>query len=120
MEIKQYLHTAILVSDLAKAEHFYGTVLGLNKVDRILKFPGIWYEIGSVQIHLIFADHIPSDLVNTEKLGRNRHLAFAVGNLEIAKQQLLKHNCSFQSSASGRSAIFTQDPDGNIIELTEL
>jgi glyoxylase I family protein len=39
MKITQYLHTAILVSDLSKAENFYGQVLGLTRVDRVLKYP---------------------------------------------------------------------------------
>lgn len=120
MQISQCLHSAILVSDLERAEQFYGDVLGLAKVDRALKFPGAWYQVGDFQIHLIVADFVPSDLVNTEKLGRNRHIAFSVANLEAAKEQLLAHNCMIQMSASGRAAIFTLDPDGNIIELSEL
>ncbi|MBD2743174.1 VOC family protein [Coleofasciculus sp. FACHB-1120] len=119
MQITQCLHAAILVSDLERAEQFYGNVLGLSKVDRVLKFPGAWYQVGEFQIHLIVADSIPSDLVNSEKLGRNRHLAFLVSNLDAAKEQLVAHNYPIQMSASGRAALFTQDPDGNIIELGE-
>ncbi len=120
MQITQCLHSAILVSDLERAEQFYSNVLGLAKVDRALKFPGAWYQIGDFQIHLIVADSMPSDLVNPEKLGRNRHIAFSVDNLDAAKEQLLAHNYPIQMSASGRAALFTQDPDGNIIELGEL
>lgn len=119
MQITQCLHAAILVSDLERAEQFYGNVLGLSKVDRVLKFPGAWYQVGEFQIHLIVDDSIPSDLVNSEKLGRNRHLAFLVANLDAAKEQLVAHNYPIQMSASGRAALFTQDPDGNIIELGE-
>ena len=120
MQITNCLHAAILVSDLAKAERFYGQIMGLSKVERALKFPGAWYQIGNFQVHLIVAEFIPSDLINSEKLGRNRHLAFSVINLEEAKQQLLNNGCPFQMSASGRAAIFTQDPDGNIIEISEV
>lgn len=119
MQITQCLHAAILVSDLERAEQFYGNVLGLSKVDRVLKFPGAWYQVGEFQIHLIVDDSIPSDLVNSEKLGRNRHLAFLVANLDAAKEKLMAHNYPLQMSASGRAALFTQDPDGNIIELGE-
>lgn len=118
MELKRCLHTAILVSDLAPAEHFYGTVLGLAKVSRELKFPGAWYEVNGYQIHLMVG--AVSELYNTEKWGRNRHIAFAVADLEAAKQQLLAHDRPIQMSASGRAAIFTQDPDGNVIELSQL
>ena len=119
MQITQTIHSALLVSNLEKSEQFYSNVLGLQKIDRELKFPGIWYQIGNFQIHLILAATIIPDAVDYNKLGRNRHLAFAVSNLEAAKEHLIAHNCPVQMSASGRSALFTQDPDGNIIELTE-
>jgi catechol 2,3-dioxygenase-like lactoylglutathione lyase family enzyme len=119
MQITQSLHAALLISNLEKSEHFYSTVLELPKIDRDLKFPGIWYQIGNCQLHLILAAKIIPDAVDNAKWGRNRHLAFSVANLEAAKQQLIAHNCPVQMSASGRSALFTRDPDGNIIELSE-
>ncbi len=120
MQITAFLHAAIVVSDLAQSEHFYGTVLGLKKVDRVLKFPGAWYEIGNVQVHLIVATTLPADLHNTEKWGRNRHLAFAVTDLATAQAELLANGNVVQMSASGRPALFTRDPDNNLIELNEL
>jgi len=117
MQIKDCLHIAILVSDLERAEHFYGNILGLSQVERSLNFPGTWYQIGNLQIHLIVDTTIQSQLHNSEKLGRNRHIAFAVTNLDEAKSQLLAHSCEVQMSASGRAALFTIDPDGNVIEL---
>ncbi|MBE9004280.1 VOC family protein [Fortiea sp. LEGE XX443] len=119
MQITQSLHTALLVTDLERSEYFYGKVLGLSKIDRSLKYPGAWYQVGNYQIHLIAASTVPTDNPN-EKWGRNPHIAFAVADLEQAKQELLSHNCSIQASASGRPAIFTQDPDGNVIEMSEV
>jgi glyoxylase I family protein len=118
MQITQCLHAALLVSDLEKAQYFYSNVLGLPKVDRVLKFPGAWYQIGEFQIHLIVDSSIQPKLQNPEKWGRNPHIALSVTNLDAAKTQLLAHGCSVQMSASGRAALFTQDPDGNIIELS--
>lgn len=120
MQITTCLHTAVLVSELERSEHFYSKVLGLSKVDRTLKYPGVWYQIGEFQLHLIVAPSISSTPQNQEKWGRNPHIALAVADLEAAKNQLLTHNCPMQMSASGRSALFTQDPDNNIIELTQL
>ena len=54
--LQSLLHAAINVSNLAAAEHFYGTVLGLTKVERTLKFAGTWYQLGPIQIHLIEAE----------------------------------------------------------------
>ncbi|MBD1845584.1 VOC family protein [Cyanobacteria bacterium FACHB-63] len=119
MQLTQFLHAAIVVSDLEKSEHFYGTVLGLQKIDRVLKFPGAWYEVGSFQIHLIADSSRAAEVLNAEKWGRNRHLAFSVASLEAAKQQLIAHDCEFQMSASGRAALFVKDPDHNIVELGE-
>jgi catechol 2,3-dioxygenase-like lactoylglutathione lyase family enzyme len=120
MKISHYLHTAILVSDLEQAEQFYGQVLGLEKVDRVLKFPGVWYQLGHVQIHLIVDTSITPKLQNVEKWGRNPHLALAVEDLAAAKSELIAHGYEVQPSASGRPALFVQDLDGNIIELTEV
>lgn len=118
MQITQSLHTAILVIDLERAEHFYGQVLGLSKVDRALKYPGAWYQVGDYQIHLIVAPSVPTENQN-QKWGRNPHFAFSVADLDIAKQELLNQHYLIQASASGRPALFTHDPDGNIIELTQ-
>ncbi|MEO0968599.1 MAG: VOC family protein [Cyanobacteria bacterium J06639_18] len=119
MEITQCLHTAILVTDLERAEHFYGEVLKLPKAkERPMKFPGSWYQIGKSQLHIIVAPSVPTE-IRHEKWGRNPHIAFSVSDLAAAKQQLLNYNCQIQPSASGRAALFTQDPDGNIIELSQ-
>jgi glyoxylase I family protein len=118
MQIIQSLHTAILVTNLERSEHFYGKVLGLCKIDRSLKYPGAWYQVGDYQIHLIVATTVPTDNPN-DKWGRNPHVAFSVADLDAAKQELLNQNYSIQTSASGRAALFTQDPDGNIIELSQ-
>ncbi|MBW4579668.1 MAG: VOC family protein [Tildeniella nuda ZEHNDER 1965/U140] len=120
MKITRCLHAALLVSDLERSQHFYESVLGLEKVDRVLRFPGAWYEVSGFQIHLMVANAKSGELGNPEKWGRNRHIAFSVVSLEAAKERLLAHNCPMQMSASGRPALFTQDPDGNVIELGEV
>ncbi len=119
MQITQCLHAAILVTDLNRAEHFYGEVLKLPLcVERSRNFPGSWYLVGEYQLHLIVASSLTSQSQN-EKWGRNPHIAFSVSDLDAAKERLLNYNCPIQASASGRRALFTQDPDGNIIELSE-
>jgi glyoxylase I family protein len=118
MQITRSLHTAILVTDLERSEQFYGKVLGLSKIDRSLKYAGVWYQVGDYQLHLIVAPAVPTENIN-EKWGRNPHIAFSVADLDTAKQELLNHNYPIQASASGRAALFIQDPDGNIIELSQ-
>ena len=125
MMISHFLHAALLVSDLHRSSLFYGTVLGLAVVDRPLDFPGIWYQIGAMQLHLMVNENPINDAINDRsatpiKWGRNRHLAFAIEDLERCKTQLESYGCPVQLSASGRPALFTQDPDGNVIELTQI
>lgn len=120
IELQRPLHTAVLVTNLERAEQFYGEILGLEKVERSLKYPGAWYQLGDYQIHLMVDASIPSGLHNVEKWGRNRHIAFGVADVEAAKAHLIAHDCPIQESASGRAALFTQDPDGNVVELSQL
>lgn len=118
MQIINCLHTAILVTNLERSEKFYGDILELSKIERPMNFPGTWYQIGAYQVHLIVAPARQPEPQH-EKWGRNPHIAFSVANLEAAKQKLVENNYPIQLSASGRPALFTQDPDGNIIELGE-
>lgn len=119
IQINQLLHAAVLVTDLDRASQFYGEVLGLSQIARSLKYPGVWYQLGELQIHLIVAAAVGTTAVNVEKLGQNRHLAFAVEDLAAAQAQLTAQGYPFQVSASGRAALFVQDPDGNVIELCQ-
>ncbi len=118
--LQSLLHAAINVSDLAAAEHFYGTVLGLEKVNRTLKFPGAWYQLGGFQLHLIVADRDYVQPAPDEKWGRQAHLAFAIADLDAVKQKLAAANVPIQPSSSGRAAIFIHDPDGHVIELGQV
>ncbi|USR93024.1 VOC family protein [Phormidium yuhuli AB48] len=117
MSITDYRHTAILVSDLDRAEWFYGEVLGLTQVERPFRFPGTWYQVGAMQLHLIVSES-PSRELASEKWGRNPHVAFGIDDLDGMLNRLEAAGCPIQRSASGRPALFTQDPDGNIVELS--
>ena len=119
IEVINCLHAAVMVSDLDRAVKFYGGVLGLNRIDRSLKYPGVWYQISDVQLHLIVdVDYRATHTIDLTRSTRNPHIALGVRDLEVAKQQLLAANCVVKMSNSGRAALFTQDPDGNAIELT--
>ncbi|MEN9259978.1 MAG: VOC family protein [Thermostichus sp. HHBFW_bins_43] len=114
-----HLHTALWVTDLARAEHFYGTVLGIPKVERFpFGFPGAWYQVGSSQIHLIVVENPIDQGHRASKWGRNPHLALGVDNLDGVRTRLVQSGYEVQMSASGRAALFVRDPDGNVIELS--
>jgi glyoxylase I family protein len=119
IEVTSCLHVAIMVSKLDRSIDFYSNILGLNKVDRDLKYPGVWYQLGDLQIHLIEdLNYQPDTEIDLFKSTRNPHIALGVTDLEAAKHQLLAANCVVKMSNSGRAALFTLDPDGNAIELT--
>ncbi|GAB4142226.1 MAG: VOC family protein [Cyanobacteria bacterium J069] len=118
--LTHFLHAALLVSDLERAEQFYGGVLGLTKIDRVLKYPGVWYQLGDLQIHLIVDSRTHVVLTEPDKWGRNPHLAIATPDLDALKTRLISHGCPVQVSASGRPALFTRDPDGNVLEIGQV
>lgn len=118
MPIQKCLHTTLLVSDLAQAEYFYEETLGLVKAERNLNFPGIWYEVDGYQIHIILHEGLPKQEPVSEKWGRNPHLAFRVSDLDTLAEKIASNGFTCQKSASGRPALFVQDIDGNIIELS--
>ena len=119
MTVTQILHVSFVVSDLPRSQQFYEAILGLHPVERPLTFPGCWYQLGAQQLHLIQVDQVCPDQVNPDRWGRNRHLALGVSNLIEVRQRLDAHHYPVQMSGSGRAALFTKDPDGNIIELME-
>jgi glyoxylase I family protein len=119
IEVTSCLHVAIMVSNLTRSIEFYSNILGLTKVDRDLKYPGIWYQLGDLQIHLIEdLNYQPNLTIDLLKSTRNPHIALGVRDLAVAQHQLLAANCVVKMSNSGRAALFTQDPDGNVVELT--
>ncbi|MEM6425957.1 MAG: VOC family protein [Cyanobacteria bacterium P01_D01_bin.128] len=119
IQITQPRHVALMVRDLDAADWFYGKVLGLPKCDRPLNFPGIWYEVGPFQLHVMVHADAQPPLYNLQKWGRNAHIAFAIKDLSAAQTALSAAGITFQMSASGRPALFVRDPDGNVIELSE-
>jgi glyoxylase I family protein len=121
IEIINCLHAAVVVTELDRSVEFYTGILGLQRVDRPLNYPGAWYQIGDFQLHLIArADYNNSTPIDLSGSTRNPHIAFGVRDLDAAKQRLISANCVVKMSNSGRAALFTQDPDGNAIELTLL
>lgn len=130
MDLVKVLHVALRVSDLERSRWFYGTVLGLVELERPFQFPGCWYALGEMQLHLLAdrPDSIPSGAtapgtahpgVAERPWGRDRHVAVSVQDLDAARAEFQHHQWPIQASASGRPAFFVRDPDGNTLEFQQ-
>ena len=115
-------HVSVCVTDLARARHFYGDVIGLCELPRPdLGFPGAWYAVGTSQeLHLIV--HPPSRTMRgtPEIDGRDGHFAFRVASYEDTLARLRDHGIALIESprnATPWAQIYVTDPDGNVIEF---
>ena len=121
MKVTQLLHASILVQDVAVARAFYEEVLGLtpnaNRPD--MNFPGVWYEFGAQQIHLIGLGQ-GAQAINHEHGGRDRHIALSIDDIDALKTRLDAVGKTYTLSRSGRRALFCRDPDGNALEFVEV
>lgn len=112
-------HASVLVRDLERARLFYEEILGLkvNKDRPSKTFDGLWYDVGSSQIHLIVTDQF--DLPEESALypGVRRHVALRVPDLQAIGERLGDHQLPVFPSSSGRPVLFCRDFDGNAFEL---
>jgi len=121
VEIVGLLHASLLIKDLAASRAFYEDVLGLrpstSRPD--LGFPGVWYDVGTAQIHLICQPNPDPVTGRPAHGGRDRHTALGVRDWDALKAKLDGAGIAYTLSRSGRRALFFRDPDGNTFELVE-
>ncbi|MDL4840266.1 VOC family protein [Aquibacillus rhizosphaerae] len=113
-------HVSLAITDLEKAKHFYGTVLGLAELDRPnFDFPGAWYQVGSQQLHLIVDPD--SETLRTSGINsRHGHFAIRVKDYYQTLVTLKEGEIDVVTkpdSKSGFAQIFCMDPDHNLIEF---
>ncbi|RXZ83563.1 glyoxalase [Paenibacillaceae bacterium] len=115
-------HVSVVVTDLERAKHFYDEVLGfVESPDRpAFDFPGAWYEIGTMQIHLLV--HEPALTVRGTRMidTRDGHFAVRVKDMQPVLSRLDQYGIAYRNkpdSITGWHQLFITDPDGNIIEF---
>lgn len=120
--IKGLLHVAVMVSDVPRARKFYENVLGLEPATNRpnLSVQGVWYELGNMQLHLLALSHTLDRSIALLHPGQEPHIALAVENIERVREILQAAQIPFAMSRSGRRALFCRDPDGNVLELSEV
>jgi catechol 2,3-dioxygenase-like lactoylglutathione lyase family enzyme len=109
-------HCSVLVTDVARSRHFYGTVLGLREVPgpRTFDFVVIWYDLGGGQyLHLL--------LKPRPDTASPRHFALSVADAAAAREHLRAHGVATEETVPIPNAdrFFVHDPDGNRIELIQ-
>jgi catechol 2,3-dioxygenase-like lactoylglutathione lyase family enzyme len=120
LEILDLNHVALHVQDVAASCRFYGDILNLPRLDRpAFTFPGAWFGIGPVQqLHLIGERVLP---VVAEP--RGNHFAMRIISIRAAEAELQAKQVKFsgpRQRPDGMWQIFIKDPDGHVVELTEL
>ncbi|MGV6859422.1 MAG: VOC family protein [bacterium] len=116
-------HISLVVADTSRALTFYQDLLGW-KIDRSrpeLGFPGAWLSLGTgQQLHLLEVPNPDPVDGRPEHGGRDRHLALSIENLEALEKKLQQAGIGYRRSASGRSALFCRDFDGNTLEFIQV
>ncbi|QEL13170.1 VOC family protein [Limnoglobus roseus] len=106
-------HCSVIITDVAKARHFYGDLLGLREIPapKEFDFVAIWYDLGGTYLHLLQKPH--PDMISP------RHFCLHVSDVAAAREDLaakgLKIDETVKIAAADR--FFVRDPDGNRIEL---
>jgi catechol 2,3-dioxygenase-like lactoylglutathione lyase family enzyme len=126
IRVRQIDHVTFVVRDLDASRAFYEGILGMECIARpAFSFPGLWFQAGTTQIHLILehADSGPAGASRAEgvAISRTHHVAFEVDQAEPAIQRLRELNIPIVSGPKfrpdGPTQFYVLDPDGNLIEL---
>ena len=117
--IQAFHHASLIVEDSEKSLAFYRDLLGLvvEPARPDLGYPGAWLTIGDQQVHLLELPNPDPVDGRPEHGGRDRHLAFRVGDFDALARRLEHAGVPFTRSRSGRKALFCRDPDGNALEF---
>jgi glyoxylase I family protein len=108
-------HCSVLITDVAKARHFYGELLGLREVPapQEFDFVAIWYDLGGTYLHLLLKDQ--PDTISP------RHFCLHVTDAQAAREFVRSKGIRIDETVRVRAAdrFFIRDPDGNRIEILQ-
>ncbi len=126
IRVRQIDHVTFVVRDLEASRAFYEGVLGMECVPRpAFSFPGLWFQAGGTQIHLIL-EHTESGPAGASRddgvaISRTHHVAFEVPEAKPAIDRLQELGIAIVSGPKfrpdGPTQFYVLDPDGNLIEL---
>jgi len=112
-------HFSLDVADIERSRVFYSGLLGLGEIDRPdFGLPGIWYQAGSVQLHLIQTPpgvDVGSRAPSLTPLAQ--HIAFEIADYDTVHAVLEAAGLEMMATGADVGQIFVRDPDGNTIEF---
>lgn len=119
-------HVTLIVDDLERSAKFYVDLLGMQRVERPgFGFPGLWFQAGKTQIHLILQHPESSppgwrDAPPQAGAGRVSHFAFEVADCRAAIEVLKRAGVRIRGTGmrpDGYIQTWFYDPDGHVVEL---
>jgi glyoxylase I family protein len=123
---KSFDHVTLICADLEATRQFYVNVLGMSEVPRpAFKFPGLWFQLGNVQIHATQESQEAGKAGWANRGGkvvsRGHHIAFAVDDVSEALKLVQSHGVRIasplQERPDGYKQVYLYDPDDHIVEL---
>jgi len=126
LQVRQIDHVTFVVQNLERSREFYVDLLGMQVVARPnFSFPGLWFQAGSTQIHLILEspDSGPAGVFIPENcsISRTRHIAFEVADAAAAVRVLTERQIEIvagpKARPDGPTQLYIFDPDRNLVEL---
>jgi catechol 2,3-dioxygenase-like lactoylglutathione lyase family enzyme len=126
INVKSFDHVTLICADLEATRRFYVDFLGMTQVSRpAFKFPGLWFQLGNVQIHATgqSPEAGTAGWANQggKTLSRGHHIAFAVDDVRETLKAVDLHGVRIASPLQQRPDGFRQlylyDPDGHLVEL---
>ena len=124
--VKTLDHVTLVVDDLERSAAFYVDLLGMRRVERpVFGFPGLWFQAGDTQIHLILKNEKSSfaglpDAPPEAAAGRVFHFAFEVADCHAAVELLKGAGVRVRGTGlrpDGCQQVWCYDPDGHVVEL---
>ena len=126
LHVSAFDHITIIVDDIEATRDFYVGLLGMKEMPRPdFDFPGAWFQIGNVQIHVTASSEL-AGLAGwgdrkVKSLSRGHHFAFQVKSVEKAFKEIQKLNLKIASGPKfrpdGIHQIYIYDPDDHLVEL---
>jgi catechol 2,3-dioxygenase-like lactoylglutathione lyase family enzyme len=105
----------LTTQDIAAAEEFYGTVLGLPVGARYGKMPGVEFETGSLTLAVVQAEAFGMQFAANPS-----PIALHVDDVEAARSELESRGVTFAADTLDTGVChmaFFRDPDGNALML---